>query len=70
MFDNDNLIRTYAHKRGVEHAFEIPIFTEAFLRPLFCLAIGPFRWIALSNSDDIRAIDDYLLTRFAPAYWR
>lgn len=42
------------------------IFTEAFLRPLFCRAIGPFRWIALSNNrDDIRGIDDYLLTRFA-----
>ncbi|STV77734.1 putative urocanase [Klebsiella variicola] len=53
-------------KGGVARAFEIPIFTEAFLRPLFCRAIGPFRWIALSNnSDDIRVIDDYLLTRFA-----
>lgn len=66
VFDNGNLIRTHAHQGGVERAFEIPIFTEAFLRPLFCRAIDPFRWIALSNnSDDIRVIDDYLLERFA-----
>lgn len=66
VFDNGNLIRTHAHQGGVSRAFEIPIFTEAYLRPLFCRAIGPFRWIALSNdSDDIRVIDDYLLQRFA-----
>jgi len=66
VFDNGNLIRTHAHQGGVARAFEIPIFTEAYLRPLFCRAIGPFRWIALSNdSDDIRVIDDYLLQRFA-----
>lgn len=66
VFDNGNLIRTHAHQGGVSRAFEIPIFTEAFLRPLFCRAIGPFRWIALSNdSNDIRVIDDYLLQRFA-----
>ncbi len=66
VFDNGNLIRTHAHQGGVERAFEIPIFTEAFLRPLFCRAIGPFRWIALSNdSNDIRLIDDFLLQRFA-----
>ncbi|MNT07766.1 Urocanate hydratase [compost metagenome] len=66
VFDNGNLIRTHAHQGGVARAFEIPIFTEAFLRPLFCRAIGPFRWIALSNdSNDIRVIDDYLLERFA-----
>jgi urocanate hydratase len=66
VFDNGNLIRTHAHEGGVERAFEIPIFTEAFLRPLFCRGIGPFRWIALSGEEsDIHRIDDYLLTRFA-----
>ncbi|SOE92783.1 urocanate hydratase [Burkholderia sp. D7] len=66
VFDNGNLIRTHAKEGGVERAFEIPVFTEAFLRPLFCRAIGPFRWIALSNdADDIRKIDDYLLEHFA-----
>lgn len=66
VFDNGNLIRTHAKEGGVERAFEIPVFTEAFLRPLFCRAIGPFRWIALSNeADDVRKIDDYLLEHFA-----
>lgn len=65
VFDNGNLIRTHARDGGVANAFDIPIFTEAFLRPLFCRAIGPFRWIALSNDrDDIRKIDDYVLEAF------
>jgi urocanate hydratase len=64
VFDNGNLIRTQAKAGGVTDAFDIPIFTEAFLRPLFARAIGPFRWIALSNDpDDIRKIDDLLLAR-------
>ena len=55
VFDNGNLIRTQAKEAGVANAFDIPIFTEAFLRPLFARAIGPFRWIALSNdAHDIR----------------
>lgn len=65
VFDNGNLIRTHAHNAGVSNAFDIPVFTEAFLRPLFCRAIGPFRWVALSNNpQDIAVIDDYILTRF------
>jgi urocanate hydratase len=65
VFDNGNLIRTQAKNGGVANAFDIPIFTEAFLRPLFARAIGPFRWIALSNDpDDIRKIDDLVLERF------
>ncbi|MEA3072220.1 MAG: urocanate hydratase, partial [Alphaproteobacteria bacterium] len=40
VFDNGNLIRTQAKAGGVENAFDIPIFTEAFLRPLFARAIG------------------------------
>lgn len=66
VFDNGNLIRTQAKSAGVEKAFDIPIFTEAFLRPLFCEAIGPYRWMALSNDpQDIATIDDYLLSNFA-----
>jgi urocanate hydratase len=66
VFDNGNLIRTHARNGGVTNAFDIPIFTEAFLRPLFARAIGPFRWIALSNDpDDIRQIDDLLLEKFS-----
>ncbi|MCL2114450.1 MAG: urocanate hydratase [Streptococcaceae bacterium] len=66
VFDNGNNIRTQAKAYGVENAFEIPIFTEAFLRPLFERAIGPFRWIALSGEvEDIELIDDYLLKNFS-----
>lgn len=66
VFDNGNNIRTQAKKFGVENAFDIPIFTEAFLRPLFERAIGPFRWVALSGEDkDIELIDDYLLEHFS-----
>lgn len=65
VFDNGNNIRSQARQYGVERAFEIDIFTEAFLRPLFAKAIGPFRWIALSGDpEDIRAIDDYILGAF------
>lgn len=66
VFDNGNLIRTHAKEGGVARAFDIPVFTEAFLRPLFARGIGPFRWIALSGDpDDIHKIDDFLLRRFA-----
>jgi urocanate hydratase len=65
VFDNGNLIRTQAKAGGVANAFDIPIFTEAFLRPLFCRGIGPFRWIALSNDPaDIGRIDDLVLELF------
>jgi urocanate hydratase len=65
VFDNGNLIRTQAFDGGAVDAFDIPIFTEAYLRPLFARAVGPFRWIALANDrDDIRMIDDHLLTAF------
>lgn len=66
VFDNGNNIRTQAKRFGVDNAFDIPIFTEAFLRPLFERAIGPFRWVALSGDEkDIQVIDDYLLENFS-----
>lgn len=65
VFDNGNLIRTQAKQGGIENAFDIPIFTEAYLRPLFCRAIGPFRWMALSGEEsDIAKIDDLVLRMF------
>lgn len=65
VFDNGNLIRTQARDGGVADAFEIPIFTEAFLRPLFARGIGPFRWISLTNSPaDIARIDDLVVSMF------
>jgi len=65
VFDNGNLIRTQAKEAGVADAFAIPIFTEAYLRPLFARAIGPFRWMALSGeASDIARIDDLVLEMF------
>ena len=65
VFDNGNLIRTQAKNGGVENAFDIKIFTEAYLRPLFSRAIGPFRWMALSGeSADIARIDALVLEMF------
>jgi urocanate hydratase len=65
VFDNGNLIRTQAREGGVSNAFDIRIFTEAYLRPLFARAIGPFRWMALSGEEsDIARIDDLLLEMF------
>ncbi|MFF2907844.1 urocanate hydratase [Paenibacillus sp. NPDC057934] len=66
VFDNGNNIRSQAVQYGVDNAFDIDIFTEAFLRPLFARAIGPFRWVALSGEvEDIRIIDDYILKEFS-----
>ncbi|WP_206107034.1 urocanate hydratase [Paenibacillus favisporus] len=66
VFDNGNNIRTQAQRYGVDKAFDIDIFTEAFLRPLFARAIGPFRWIALSGKpEDISLIDEHILEAFS-----
>ncbi|NQX59695.1 urocanate hydratase [Paenibacillus qinlingensis] len=66
VFDNGNNIRSQAKEYGVENAFDIDIFTEAFLRPLFARAIGPFRWVALSGElSDIQAIDAFILEAFS-----
>jgi urocanate hydratase len=66
VFDNGNLIRSQAKRAGVARAFDIPVFTEAFLRPLFCRGIGPFRWIALSGAQsDIRRIDAHVLAAYS-----
>ena len=66
VFDNGNNIRTQARRAGVERAFEIDIFTERYIRPLFCRGIGPFRWLALTGDPaDIHMIDDMILEHFA-----
>lgn len=65
VFDNGNNIRTQAKKAGCEDPFKIPVFTEAFLRPLFARAIGPFRWICLSGDvGDLEKIDNWVMERF------
>ena len=56
--DYGNNIRQMAHDEGVANAFDFPGFVPAYIRPLFCRGIGPFRWAALSGDpDDIARTD-------------
>ncbi|MGL4290028.1 MAG: urocanate hydratase [Phreatobacter sp.] len=56
--DYGNNIRQVAKDMGVADAFDFPGFVPAYIRPLFCRGIGPFRWAALSgNPDDIARTD-------------
>jgi urocanate hydratase len=58
VFDYGNNLRGEAREAGVEDAFTYPGFVPAYIRPLFCRGIGPFRWAALSGDPgDIAAID-------------
>jgi urocanate hydratase len=57
-FDYGNNIRQVAQEEGVDNAFDFPGFVPAYIRPLFCRGVGPFRWAALSgNPDDIFRTD-------------
>lgn len=56
--DYGNNIRQMAKDEGVENAFDFPGFVPAYVRPLFCRGIGPFRWVALSGDpEDIYKTD-------------
>ena len=56
--DYGNNIRQMAFDAGVENAFDFPGFVPAYIRPLFCRGIGPFRWAALSGDpEDIYRTD-------------
>lgn len=56
--DYGNNIRQMALEEGVEDAFAFPGFVPAYIRPLFCRGVGPFRWCALSGDpEDIYATD-------------
>ncbi|HJS10030.1 urocanate hydratase [Sphingopyxis sp.] len=56
--DYGNNIRQVAKDEGVENAFDFPGFVPAYVRPLFCRGIGPFRWVALSGDpEDIYKTD-------------
>jgi urocanate hydratase len=58
-FDYGNNIRQMALEEGLEGAFAFPGFVPAYIRPLFCRGVGPFRWCALSgNPKDIHRTDD------------
>jgi urocanate hydratase len=65
VFDYGNNLRGEAYEAGVEDAFTYPGFVPAYIRPLFCRGIGPFRWAALSGDQgDIAAIDAALKELF------
>jgi urocanate hydratase len=56
--DYGNNIRQMAREAGVENAFAFPGFVPAYIRPLFCRGVGPFRWAALSGDpEDIARTD-------------
>ena len=56
--DYGNNIRQVAKEEGLENAFAFPGFVPAYIRPLFCRGIGPFRWVALSGDpEDIYKTD-------------
>jgi urocanate hydratase len=52
VFDYGNNIRQVAFDTGVERAFDFPGFVPAYIRPLFCRGMGPFRWAALSGEEE------------------
>ncbi len=57
-FDYGNNIRQMAKEVGVKEAFDFPGFVPAYIRPLFCQGVGPFRWAALSGDpEDIYKTD-------------
>jgi urocanate hydratase len=65
VFDYGNNLRGEAYEGGVEEAFSYPGFVPAYIRPLFCRGIGPFRWAVLSGDPaDIEAIDERLQELF------
>jgi urocanate hydratase len=65
VFDYGNNLRGEAEQGGVEDAFTYPGFVPAYIRPLFCRGIGPFRWAVLSGDpEDIAAIDGALRRLF------
>jgi urocanate hydratase len=62
VFDYGNNLRAGARDGGVARAFDYPGFVPAYIRPLFCKGMGPFRWVALSGDPaDIAATDDAVL---------
>ncbi|MFY9578664.1 MAG: urocanate hydratase [Gaiellaceae bacterium] len=65
VFDYGNNLRGEAREGGLTEAFSYPGFVPAYIRPLFCRGVGPFRWAALSGDPaDISAIDRTLKELF------
>ena len=64
--DYGNNIRQMAKEEGVANAFDIPGFVPAYIRPLFCEGIGPFRWAALSGDPEDIYRTDEMVKRLLP----
>ncbi len=65
VFDYGNNLRGQALKAGLKNAFAYPGFVPAYIRPMFCIGRGPFRWIALTgNPDDILKTDKAVIRIF------
>jgi urocanate hydratase len=65
-FDYGNNIRQMAKEEGVERAFDFPGFVPAYIRPLFCRGVGPFRWAALSGDPEDIYRTDAAVKRLIP----
>ncbi len=66
VFDYGNNIRAQAQRAGCANAFDFPGFVPAFIRPLFCKGIGPFRWAALSGDPEDIAVTDAAMMELFP----
>jgi urocanate hydratase len=66
VFDYGNALRTEARNGGLANAFDYPGFVEAYVRPLFCRGIGPFRWAALSGDPNDIAVTDQAMRELFP----
>ncbi len=65
VFDYGNNLRQRAFDHGIKDAFNFPGFVPAYIRPLFCVGKGPFRWVALSGDpEDIFKTDDAIIKLF------
>ena len=64
--DYGNNIRQVALEEGLTNAFAFPGFVPAYIRPLFCKGIGPFRWVALSGDPEDIAKTDAAMKRLFP----
>ncbi|MFZ0830872.1 MAG: urocanate hydratase [Thermoplasmata archaeon] len=65
-FEYGNAFRARAQEAGVGNAFDIPGYVPKYIRPLFAVGSGPFRWVALSGDPaDIQAIDRMILREYA-----
>ena len=65
-FDYGNNLRAQAQRAGCAGAFGFPGFVPAFIRPLFCKGIGPFRWAALSGDPEDIAVTDAAMIELFP----